>query len=294
MSYFYEEVKDWHHWLTAVVAGVLVFTVTASVYGFFAYIRPAKISSSVRPGDLGVSAEEVILRTTDGVKISSWFVRAQVNTDKAIILLHGYPADAGDILTSTIFLSRRYNLLYVDFRYFGASQGRYTTIGIKETYDVLGAVKYLQDEGMTRIGVWGFSMGGAAALMSLPKTNAIDAVVSDSSYASLYILVQDMFNEVPVLNRVIAWLIRGIARTILQIDIKNESPLVALQKNIRPILIIHSSQDEVIPFKHAELLMDASYGNPDAEFWFPKGGGHGYIIQAEYMQRVGDFFQKYL
>ena len=57
-----------------------------------------------------------------------------------------------------------------------------------------------------------------------------------------------------------------------------------------PLLIIHSTGDEVVPFEHAEMLA-ASY--PDAEFWKVKGYGHvEAYTHPEYRQRLVDFLER--
>lgn len=113
---------------------------------------------------------------------------------KTIILLHGYPADKGDILPSLAFLNERYNLFLFDFRYLGQSEGLYSTAGAKETDDLASAIEYLKSRGVEEVGVWGFSMGGAVALMSIKKIPEIKAVVSEASYANLGLMARELLS----------------------------------------------------------------------------------------------------
>jgi len=168
------------------MAGIAIFLffLIVSLSGFLSAIRPSKIYSSITPADFGLDFENVSMRTEDGIELKGWLI-PKTGSDKIIIGLHGYPADKGDILPTLIFLQKDFNLLLFDFRYLGESSGLYTTIGIKEVNDLLAAVDFAKERGFQKIGVWGFSMGGAVALMTVQRTPHINTIVSDSSYAAL-------------------------------------------------------------------------------------------------------------
>lgn len=287
------EIQGWG-WGLAILGGLGFFILFSSLYGFWVYTRPGRILSTLTPQDLGISYEDATITTADNLKLAAWFVPAQIKTKGAILLLHGYPADKGDILPSTFFLQRNFNLLYLDFRYFGKSQGRYSTIGIKEIQDVVAAVDYLKNLGMEKVGVYGFSMGGATALMSLTFTPQINAVVADSSYASLAVMAEEVYKPLPGLNKIIGRLMVAAAKKFLKIDVRRQSPLVALAASKNPVLLIHSTTDEVIPFRNAQLLKKEAQNNPYAEFWFRDSVDHGELGTPEYNEKVQKFFQKYL
>ena len=271
---------------------ILLFFVIVSLYGFYTAVRPPKIHSSFTPADFGLNFETVALKTKDAVKIKGWFI-SQENSDKIIIALHGYPADKGDILPSLVFLHQDFNLLFFDFRYFGASDGLYSTAGAREIYDLLAAVEFAKERGFTKIGIWGFSMGGAVALMGASKTLEIKAVVSDSSYASLSLLAKEPYRNLAFLKYPLAFFTKVFARIFLGISIDEVSPAEKVKGVKIPILLIHSSDDKVIPFSHALLLKEALKDNPNAEFWFQEEIRHG-EFQKEYETRIREFFQKNL
>lgn len=248
--------------------------------------------SSLNPKNLQLDYENVWFKTSDGLTLSGWFVPSKTATKKTLILLHGYPADKGDILPALSFLHKDYNLLLFDFRYLGESEGKYSTAGAKEVKDLLAAIQFLKSKAIEEVGVWGFSMGGAVALMSIKKAPEIKAVVSEASYASLAQMATELF-RIPVLKYPLAYLIGLWTKIFLGIDIRNISPVKAVQNTTIPLLLIHSSTDAVIPFSHARILQKALEGNPRAEFWFHTGLAHG-ELDTEYQKRVADFFQRHL
>ena len=273
---------------------LIVFSVLIiiSLWGFYSSIRPPKIISSITPRDLKMNYEDVSFKTADGLMLRGWYIPAAKTSQKTLILLHGYPADKGNILPALAFLHEDFNLLLFDFRYLGKSEGSYSTAGAKEVEDLLAAIRFLKTRGVTEVGVWGFSMGGAVALMAIEKAPEVRAVISESSYASLADMAFELL-RIPLLNYPIAYLVGVWAKLFLGIDVRDASPADRIRNTKIPILLIHSSADAVIPFSHARSLQQALAKNPNAEFWFHEDFAHGQLA-SDYRSRVRKFFLSHL
>jgi len=281
--------------VTAILRIVLIVSallILASAWLFYISIRPPKIVSSITPRNLNMSYEQVSFPTVDGLTLRGWFVPSEKKAAKTLILLHGYPADKGNILPALAFLHADFNLLLFDFRYLGESEGSYSTAGAKEVEDLLAAIRFLKTRGIEEVGVWGFSMGGAVGLMTIDKAPEIRAVVSESSYASLREMALQLF-RVPLLNYPMAYLIGFWAKLFLGIDVRDVSPAEKIRNTTVPILITHSSTDAVVPFSQAKALQGALINNHRAEFWFNDDFAHGQM-GSDYQSRVRNFFQKNL
>jgi dipeptidyl aminopeptidase/acylaminoacyl peptidase len=275
-----------------VVLIVVSVLIIISLWGFYSSIRPPKIISSLTPRDLKMNYEDVSFKTADGLTLRGWYIPSAKGTQKTLILLHGYPADKGNILPALAFLHEDFNLLLFDFRYLGSSEGSYSTAGAKEVEDLLAAIQFLKSRGVKEVGVWGFSMGGAVTLMAIEKAPEIRAVISESSYASLADMTFELL-PIPLLNYPIAYLVGIWAKLFLGIDVRDASPADRIRNTKIPILLIHSSADAVIPFSHARLLQQALAKNPNAEFWFHEQFAHGQLA-SDYRTRIKDFFLKHL
>jgi dipeptidyl aminopeptidase/acylaminoacyl peptidase len=273
---------------------LIVFSVLIiiSLWGFYSSIRPPKIISSITPRDLKMDYQDVSFKTADGLTLRGWYIPSAKSTEKTLILLHGYPADKGNILPALAFLHEDFNLLLFDFRYLGKSEGSYSTAGAKEVEDLLAAIQFLKTRGIKEVGVWGFSMGGAVALMAIEKAPEIRAVISESSYASLAAMALELL-RIPLLNYPIAYLVGVWAKLFLGIDVREASPADRIRNTTLPILLIHSSADAVIPFSHARLLQQALAKNPNGEFWFNEQFAHGQFA-SDYRTRIKEFFLKHL
>ncbi len=290
-----------------IVLGLVLFLLFTSLWGFYISIKPPKIVSDITPESLGLDYEEVTFTTADVVKIAGWWIPSSAKASagakaladksegkpaKTIILLHGYPADKGDILPALAFLNKKYNLLLFDFRYLGQSEGRYSTVGVKETEDLQAAVNFLKSRGVSEVGVWGLSMGGAVALTTAVRTPEIKAIVSESSYARLDLMANELY-RIPLLKYPLAKLTLLWTRIFLGINASDATPYESVKNLNIPILLIHSTNDEVIPWRHAELLQEALKNNPKAEFWFQENLVHGQLGE-EYQKRIEDFFERNL
>jgi uncharacterized protein len=278
--------------LLRIVLIVFLFLVVTSLWLFYTSIRPPKILSSLTPRDLNMDYEDVLFKTADGLTLRGWYVPAAKITPKTLVLLHGYPADKGNILPALAFLHDDFNLLLFDFRYLGQSEGSYSTAGAKEVEDLIAALEFLKSRGISEVGVWGFSMGGAVALMTIKRAPAIRAVISESSYASLAGMALQLF-RLPLVNYPFAVLVGIWAKMFLGIDLREVSPAEKVHGTNIPTLLIHSSTDPVIPFSHAESLKAALADNPRAEFWFKDGYAHG-ELGLDYRDRIKKFFYKNL
>ena len=279
--------------LFIIIIVFIFFFLFTSFLGFYNSIHPPRITSSITPEDFGLTYEDVSFRTQDNITLAGWFIPRQgEETKRTIILLHGYPADKGDILYALSFLSRDFNLFLFDFRYLGASGGKYSTGGAKEVLDLLAAISFLKTRGIEEFGIWGFSMGGAVALMAQEKSSEIKVIVSEAAYANMGDLITQLY-RIPYLKVPLAYLTVLWGKVILGIDARDVSPEESVQKSKIPILIIHSKNDEVIPFTHALRLKEALRQNSRAEFWFEENLIHG-SLGRDYEERVKNFFGEYL
>ena len=112
--------------------------------------------------------ESAIFRRRSGIPLNAFFFR-NPNTSKAILLCHGRSSNKTRELPYARNFMAHYNVLAIDFRSHGSNRSGTTTIGMKESQDVLGALDWLAEQGMTEVAVVGHSMGAAAAIKALSE-----------------------------------------------------------------------------------------------------------------------------
>lgn len=269
-----------------VLVGVGAF-VLFSVGSFWLAVRPPRMTIPLAPADFKLTVEDIAIRTTDGLRLSAWLVAKP--GAPAIVLLHGYPAEKADMLSLGAALARRFTVLLVDLRYFGHSEGRVTTLGLRERSDLRRVIDVLAARGFDRVGVFGFSLGGAIAIIAAAEEPRIGAIAVYSPFADLRTLAHELYAWMGPLRYPFVGLMRLWSRLFLGADVTAVSPVSAAPRLTIPVYLIASRDDEQIPFRHAERLRDAMAGNTRAEFEFMDRGRHG-MLAPEAEQRLERFF----
>jgi fermentation-respiration switch protein FrsA (DUF1100 family) len=252
----------------SMVAGYLVYQ----------YARARGQWGTAEPPD-GLAEEVAFSSAEDGIPISGWFFRADVEAPTpSLVLCHGVWTGRRECLPLALrFREAGYNVLCFDFRAHGLSGGRFTSVGYRETNDVLGAVDYLKQRpevDPTRIGVVGFSMGAAASIQAAARTDDIAALVADSAYATFLDAANYSFHVItrvpsfPIAAMAIRW-----AKWIVNVDASQLRPIDVIGRiSPRPVLILHGELDEIVPARHARELFQAA--EEPKELWIAPGAHH--------------------
>jgi dienelactone hydrolase len=143
--------------------------------------RPATSLGPALPSDLGLSYEEVTVRTSDGLRLSGWFVPSR--NESAVLLLHGAGSTRSSVLDHGGVLARRgYGVLMLDTRGHGRSEGQAMDLGWSGDLDIAAAISFLRrrpDVDPDRVALVGLSMGGEQAIAALGSDPRIRAVVAE-------------------------------------------------------------------------------------------------------------------
>lgn len=279
-----------------VIGLVMAVIIFLSVVNFYIAIKPPKMGIKRDPSVLNLKYENISFKTSDGLTLRGWFIPS--NYSKAVVIVgHGYPFRKDDVLVFGSFLHKYYNLLFFDFRYFGDSEGTYTTVGWKEQKDLQAAIDYLKsrkDIDSGKIGAIGFSLSAATMLMT---KSDIKAIVADSPYASLDRMIAQSYRIFPGFTKLpFVWINKLLAKIIFGLDATEVSPEKTIKDLKVPVLLIHGDKDSQIPVENSKLLYEASDKNI-TELWIVPGADHGAshaMYPEKYEKKVLDFFEKNL
>lgn len=270
---------------------VLGFIIFLSFVNFLLSIHPPRYTTTITPKDLGLEYELISFTTEDNLILKGWLIPNN-STKKVLIITHGYPFDKGNIMQATHFLSPHFNLLYFDFRYFGESQGKYTSVGYHEKRDLKAAVSFLKEKNFTKIGTLGFSLGAATILMT--NSPDIKAIVADSSYADIDKMIKRTYFIFPSITKMpFVWLTKLYTFIFLRIKTSQISPLKEIHNIKTPILLIHATEDTQIPVENSKLLYETSNKNT-TQLWLIPGDHGTSIAHPEYQEKIIQFFEKNL
>ena len=256
-----------------VIVGVIVLIAASiplsALFGGFviAYLstHPPRKKLKRTPAQYGVDYEEVLFPSRDGVHLSGWFL-PQENAKGAVILCHGMMSNRSAMLGWTEALRHEgFAVLLFDFRALGESGGARCTAGHLERLDLLGAIDYLDTREDTKrlpLGVFGFSMGGAAAILTAAGDKRISAVATHGAFATLErAIVQRCRRHFGVLGPLASQSVYWFGRVLHWFPVapNQVAPLNAVaQLSPRPLLILHGALDPTVAPKDAQDLSNAA------------------------------------
>ena len=257
---------------------------------------------TLRAGAEWLSAQEyetVTIRSRDGLRLSARFFPVE-NAKGTLLLVHGYRSNPGNDfgVACPFYRSMGWNILAVNQRACGDSEGTYITFGVKERFDLHDWAVYLCD----RFGkehpvvLNGVSMGSTTALMSLGTDlpENVRGVIADCGFTSpaeqLKCIFRSRFGVAGGLLLAVAGL---FAKLFAGFGFSDYSTVTALKQAKLPVLFIHGEADTFVPIRftvenYAACVSDKKLLTiPDA------GHAVSYLVEPEQCQRdMGKFLDR--
>ena len=265
-----------------------------------------------------VAGQEVRFRAFDGTSLRGMWVR-RGHARGTIIFCHEFGSDMHSCARYTRPLMQAgFDIFTFDFRGHGASScpGRYRPLqwsSDKELGDVLGAIAHVHQElerqgRPRRIGLFGISRGGAAAILAAATDDSVGAILADGAFstdaiciglmkrwAAIFARVRLVYENHPEsFWRLLYWLLRQQAQK--RMGCRYPSVLRALGDMApRPIMLVHGARDSYVPVEQTRLLHQAA---PSPKYmWIVPRAKHNQsvaIAPEEYAQRTVAFFERHL
>lgn len=235
--------------------------------------------------------EYVTIRTPDGLTLSGRYYHVKDGAPLDIGF-HGYRSSAMTDFCggSELSFQLEHNVLLVDQRSHGKSQGRTITFGIKERQDLLCWVHYAVERfgAEVQIILYGVSMGGATVLMAseLELPPNVKAIIADCPYSSPRDIILAVGKKMGFSPKLIWPFVVLGARVYGGFDINEVTAESAVRHAKVPILIIHGEADGFVPHDMSRVIQEA---NPEkvARHTFP-GADHGisYLVDTPGYQKI--------
>lgn len=242
--------------------------------------------------------EQVEVFSHDGLKLYGKYYHRRDGAP-LIIFFHGYRSCAVRDGNGLFLYSKTlgYNILLVDQRVHGKSEGRSITFGIKERYDCFSWTEWAEQRfGMeVRILLAGLSMGAATVLMTadmgLPKS--VKGILADCPYSSPKAVIRKVIRDMNFPVELTYGVAKCAAKWLGKFDLEETSAVEAVKESKLPILIIHGEDDRFVPCTMSCECLQACRKN--VELVLVEGAGHGMshcVDSKKYENALLDFFQK--
>jgi uncharacterized protein len=253
---------------------------------------------ALTPYELRVPFSDVRFQADDGFPLFGWWMPSE-GSKRVIVLCSGYRGTKSEVVSlAPPLVERGFHVLAFDLRGQGGSGLSPVTMGYREWRDVVAAVRLAHERvpGCS-VGALAFSMGGAAAILAAADGAEVDALVTDSAYANASDVVAHctrLWGHLPgwALVRPADWFLhRRLGFRLADVCPADGVGRIAP----RPLLLIHGTDDSVVPVEHAHRLYDRA--SQPKELWLVPGANHvgAYFVgRKEYLDRVSAFFEEWL
>ncbi|WP_158738729.1 alpha/beta hydrolase [Alteribacillus sp. YIM 98480] len=239
--------------------------------------------------------QTLTITTFDNLTLKAGFIENKSNSGKVVLLAHGYRNQKESIQDiAALYHSMGYEILMPDARGHGESEGEYIGYGWHDRLDFQQWIEVLMEEHEAEeIFLHGESMGASLALMisgeDLPEE--VKGIIADSGYTTVE---EELTHQLMHLYGLPSFPLLDVASFITQFrhgyTFKEASAIEQVQKNTRPLLIIHGEDDELVPTEMASRIYEAAGG--DKELWIVPDTGHikAYHTEPqEFEKRLKDF-----
>ena len=259
---------------------VYIVVAVVFVFGYLRYFEHRSLyfpmeEIEVVPSAIGLAYEDVYFETEDGVKINAWFVAAE-NSEYTLLFSHGNGGNISHRVEKIGMLNKLgLDVFIFDYRGYGKSSGRPSEKGfyrdMQAAYNYLVSEKNIQPE---RIIPYGESLGGPVAV-DLASRKKVRALITESAFSSTVDMARALYPLFPAFF----------------ISAKFDSVSRIKGLNI-PKLIIHSKNDDIVPFAQSVKLFKAA---PEPKKHLVLVGSHNSCYmdsRHEYVKGISEFLEK--
>lgn len=265
---------------------VLAIALSACTPAFF---QPSS-NIYATPGQYGIDYQPVEFHAADGTALFAWFMPARGEARGTVLYLHGNGQNISAHFPYVAWLpAAGFNVLALDYRGYGGSEGRPTLAGVQ--LDIDAAMRTLlerADVDPDRIIVFGQSLGAALAIYYVAHSGYrkhIRAVVADSAFADYRLVAKEKMADF-----FITWPLQWLPDYTVDDAYAPRSAVAALAPI--PLLLIHGEDDSIVSPHHSELLYQAAHEPKD--YWAIPDSGHIQALRdASVRKRLTDFLLRH-
>jgi fermentation-respiration switch protein FrsA (DUF1100 family) len=264
-----------------IIAGAYAALVLVAYFGQASMLYLPNLPSrelTVTTQEIGLQYENIELLTEDGVRLHGWYVPA-AQARGTVLFFHGNAGNISHRLDSLrIFHNLKLSVFIFDYRGYGKSEGKPSEPGTQR--DALAAWRFLTEErGVApgKIILFGRSLGAAvAAWLATQKQPGV--LIVESAFTSVPDMAAEFYRWLP-------------ARRLVRFEYATRDYVAQVRC---PVLVVHSPDDEIIPFRHGEAIF-AVARVPKEMLRLRGGHNDGFFVSGErYVHGMDAFLSRYL
>jgi pimeloyl-ACP methyl ester carboxylesterase len=209
------------------------------------------------------------IATDDGERLHGWWIPAAAPAIGHVLLCHGNAGNIGDrVVHAALLTAAGFDVLSFDYRGYGRSTGRPdehgTYLDARAARDAL-----LRQEGVDEVIYLGESLGGAIAL-ALACEHPPTGLILQSTFTSVRAMARLHYPFIP----------RAL--------VPEAYPSLRIVRDLRtPLLVLHGSEDSIVPLMEGEALFEAAPEPKRIEVF--AGAGHNDMVGPRWIETIADW-----
>lgn len=244
-----------------------------------------------------VKFEKVSMQSGDGTTLSARFFDA--GSEKTVIVVHGFGQSYQEMQPyCKFFYEKKFNVLAVDNRAHGDSEGAFVGFGWLDRFDILSWCTFLNEKKKDqKILLFGLSMGATAVCCCAGEQlpNNVCAIVSDCAFANAERQITFVLRKYKFISKVLQFHLASFAKRVHNFNIKDIDATGQVKHSQVPILFIHGGEDNYVPLENLSILYNATPENLRHKY-VVEGAGHAksYAVAGVlYEKKLIDFLKMY-
>lgn len=300
-------------WIWIVLLIVLLLFAAAMFFAFkITFMRSDVRLTSIETGPLSVykdvflqgvkyldslNGERVYIKSFDGLRLAASYYNNN-DSDSTILLFHGYRSDGRFDFSCAVkfYIEMGLNVLVVDQRCNGESEGKIITFGIKERRDVVHWVGFVNEKYMPKnIFLSGVSMGATTVMMAanLDLPENVKGIIADCGFTAAPDIIKKVARQAFKINAdPILPLLNLMCKFFGNFSLYETTTTKALSESDIPIFFIHGKKDGFVPCEMTEASHEAA--RAEKHICLVEGADHGisFLVDTDNIQKKISAFVK--
>ena len=242
--------------------------------------------------------ENIYTVSHDGLKLRARLYMTSPDAPFAI-QCHGYRSTPMTDFSGggALALKLGFNVIMIDQRAHGESDGRTITFGYKESDDIVAWANYIGEHfGKDRkIILFGVSMGGSSVILAAAKENLPKSVVgafADCPFSSAKKIISEVIARMGMPPKLLYYFARLGARLYGDFDPDRATPEAAIKSIKIPLILVHGDADTYVPHKMSADMHATSDGKIPLHTFNGANHGSSYIVDTERYEKITEDFCK--
>ena len=264
-------------------------------------IHPYREQAKAKTKELSsMDCEFISVRSYDGLNLSGRYYKGRPDMP-VCVCFHGYRGSAvRDFSCGGLLLIKQgYNVILPDERAHWRSEGHTITFGIKERFDVLSWLGYVNERfgADTPVFLFGISMGAGTVLMAsgLDLPDNVRGIVADCPFSSPMDVILHVCKKLRMIPELCRLPVILSAAIYGHFDVNATTAADEVKKAKVPIMIIHGEGDDFVPMYMSKQVKDARPELVEYHTFPDAGHGLSYLYDpGRYETLVNDFMKRHL